>query len=317
MSDINVPPTRMDKKQLYKVLISKGYTKEQLSDENGKLFKRPELLKQLKLCLENEKIISILGNVEEIDDEDDLGVEINMPEKISSQQETVEIETAGDDLPKSPPDPCDPEWTQYVLGQFMDDEVDGQNPRVEGLRRIAGLILGEMIEEGCDLVCSPTSENGFRAAVKAWGIFMNRNTGITKRFEALADAHPENCIEDYATYLVAMADTRAKGRMFRNALCLKRVVSAEEISKTVANSSDVQSGGSIHTSQITMIRMMATRNNFIISDVLDDLGIEYKMDENTGDVNLQSLTYEDALLTAKRMRELKEESTTPKTEKGT
>jgi hypothetical protein len=188
----------------------------------------------------------------------------------------------------------------------MDDEVDGQNPRVEGLRRVAGELIGEVIEEGCDLVAPPCEENRFRACVKAWAVFLTEE-GREKRFEALADAHSDNCFESYATYLVAMADTRAKGRVFRNALMLRRVVAAEEVNKTMATAEDVQQGGSIHTGQLTMIRIMAERNKFSISDILDKLSIAYEVSDKTGDVNLKELSYDDALNVTKTMREMVEQ----------
>lgn len=291
------PPTKMGKPELKAALLALGYTEEQLADEQGKGLKRPELLEKLHAHKQGEEGLEVLANAHE---DDDVGVAVVQDEK-EDREDSEEV------LPEEldTPTPSDPGWTQYVLGKFLDDEVDGKNPRVEGLRRVAGELVGELMEEGCDLISVPTEENRFRACAKAWGVFLTPD-GRTKRFEALADAHSDNCFEDYATYLVAMADTRAKGRMYRNALCLKRVVSAEEVSKTMGSSVDVQKGGAIHTSQISMIRMISDRNDFNIGDVLNDLGIKYELNESTGDVNLQSLTYEDALAAAKSMREMKE-----------
>lgn len=293
------PPTRMGKPELRDELRILGYTDDQLLDGEGKSLKRPELLIKLQAHKKGEDALKVLSK---ISDDDDMGVEVSQDTK----KVDYEIETNSDDLQEiEPPTPNSPEWTQFVLGKFTEDEVDGKNPRVEGLRRVAGELVGELIEEGCDLIAVPTEENRFRACAKAWGVFLTPN-GIQKRFEALADAHSDNCFEDYATYLVAMADTRAKGRMYRNALCLRRVVAAEEVSKTMGAAVDVQKGGAIHTSQITMIRMISDRNDFDISEVLTGLGIQYELNESTGDVNLQSLTYEDALAAAKSMREMKE-----------
>lgn len=302
MKDEQKSPTRMSKKDLINLLLNLGCTEEQLLDEKGKSIQRTELLEKLKEYQRGEQGLTLLTEAEE--DEDDVGVEVGPDTKEDQDQDENQDETC-DVEEVDPPTPNDPEWTQFVLGQFMDDEVDGKNPRVEGLRRVAGLLVGELIEEGCDLVAVPTEDNRFRACVKAWGVFLTAD-GRQKRFEALADAHSENCLEDYATYLVAMADTRAKGRMFRNALHLRKVVAAEEISKTVGAASDIQKGGAIHTSQISMIRLMSDRHKFPIAEVLDDLCIKYEINEQTGDVNLQSLTYEDALSAAKKMREMKE-----------
>lgn len=322
MANETKPPTKMGKQELRAALMASGYTEEQLLDDNGKNLKRLDLLELYQANKQGESGLTALSSVEE--EEDDVGIAVEQITQVD-QETTIKPETKEMDKPlielgssktekipydfnvsDEPPTPSDSGWTQYVLGKFLEDEVDGKNPRVEGLRRVASELVGELIEEGCDLIAAPTEENRFRACVKAWGVFETPE-GRTKRFEALADANSENCFEDYATYLVAMADTRAKGRMYRNALFLRRVVAAEEVSKTVATATDIQKGGAIHTSQISMIRLMSDRHNFSIAEVLDGLCVEYKMNEQTGDVNLQSLTYEDALAAAKRMREMKEE----------
>lgn len=297
MANETKPPTRMGKKELQEALHALGYT--EMLGEEGKQLKRPELLAKLQAHIQGEKGLAILSTVEE---NDDIGVEVELDAKEVTDDFGEPLQVGE----LEPPTPNDPEWTQYVLGKFLEDEVDGKNPRVEGLRRVAGELVGELIEEGCDLIAAPQEENRFRACVKAWCVFLTPE-GRTKRFEALADAHSENCFEDYATYLVAMADTRAKGRVYRNALCLRRVVAAEEVSKTVATAADIQQGGPIHTSQISMIRLISDRHNFKIAEVLDGLAIAYELNEQTGDVNLQSLTYEDALAAASEMRKMKEQ----------
>jgi len=300
-------PTRLSKKDVLAELHAFGYTDDQLVDKDGKKLKRAELVEKLQEHKQGEAANSSLIDVEE--DDDDIGIEI--AQDVKEEAEEAEDDTETDTLREvfeevEPPTQDSPEWTQYVLGKFMTDEMDNKNPRVEGLRRVSQMLIGELLEEGCDLLAVPTEENRFRACAKAWCVFLTP-MGREKRFEALADAHPGNCLEDFATYLVAMAETRAKGRMYRNALCLRRVVAAEEVSKTVAAVAEVQPGGAIHEGQVTLIRMMSDRHNFPIIEVLDSLDIPYKLNEQTGDVNLQSLNYEDALAAAKRMREMKEE----------
>jgi hypothetical protein len=293
-------PAKMGKQELTDKLTELGYTSDKLCDEGGYRLKRPELVEILKAHLEGQEGLVALSKISDTpldDDDDDVGLLIKT---VDVEPDTKEI---GEEI--DPPLPSDPGWTQYVLGKFLPDEVDGPNPRVEGLRRIAGELVGVLVEEGCDLIAPPTEDNRFRACVKAWGVFITPE-GIQKRFEALADAHSENCLEDYATYLVAMADTRAKGRMYRNALGLRRVVAAEEVSRTMASIDDVQPGGKVHASQVTMLRMISDRHNFSIQEVLDTLEIKYKLNEQTGDVNLQSLSYEDALSAATHMREMRE-----------
>ena len=297
----------MKKQELEQELLQLGCDAEDLTDSNGKKLNRLALVEKLNEYRQGEEGLSVLSDVED----GDVGEVVEQDAKESKgeadddfTQETVTTEDDDEDLavPCVPPKPSDPEWTQYVLGKFLPDEVDGKNPRVEGLRRVAGELVGELVEEGCDLVDAPCESNRFRASVKAWGVFLTAD-GRTKTFEALADAHEDNCQEDYATYLVAMADTRAKGRVFRNALGLRRVVAAEEVSKTVALASDVQPGGSIHTGQISLIRLMADRYGFNLVEILDSLCIKHELNESTADVNLKKVTYEEALSIVKFMRQ--------------
>jgi len=309
MSEKVTSPTKMKKKEIEQELLTLGYSEEDLTDSVGKKLKLPALIEKLQDHRQGEEGLSVLS---EVPDEGDVGVAVEHDAKGDedetedcARRETVTIEDEDDDLaiPPVPPKQSDPEWTQFVLGHFLSDEVDGKNPRVEGLRRVAGDLVGELIEEGCDLVAAPCEDNRFRACVKAWGVFL-KSDGTTRTFEALADAHGDNCQEDYATYLVAMADTRAKGRVFRNALGLRRVVAAEEVSKTVALASDVQPGGAIHTGQISLIRMMSDRHAFNLVEIFDDLGVKHELDDNTADVNLKKVMYEDSLAIIKRMREM-------------
>jgi len=293
-------PTRMSKKDLVEALKKAGYNDEQLKDKDtNKPMKRPELLEMFVEHQKGEHGLDVIMD-------SDLGVRVTA----ESDTDIIESPMVADCAPRDNvvkenlvPTKNDPEWTQYVLGLFMDDEVDGKNPRVEGLRRVSEILVGELIEEGCDLISAPTESNRFRACVKAWGVFAPAY-GPNKRFEALADATIDNCFEDYATFLVAMADTRAKGRMFRNALGLRRVVAAEEINKTFAITSEIQPGGNIHVGQITVMRMMAEQHGFSIPAVLDKIGIEYEVNEKTGDANLKTLDYEQATLVVKHMREM-------------
>jgi len=191
-----IPPTRMSKKELQDALLKSGFTEARLRDENGKKLKREALMETYLGTKPPDDTIS----VQQPDD------------KVEGSVSVANVLWSEKDKESLPPGPSDPEWTQYVLGKFLPDEVDGQNPRVEGLRRVSSELVGELVEEGCDLVSAPCEANGYRACVKAWAIFLT-NGGKEKRFEALADAHPDNCIDDYVTYLVAMADTRAKGRV--------------------------------------------------------------------------------------------------------
>jgi len=254
----------MKKKEIIELLISKGRTKEEISKIGVKILRK--MLDEEVIGDNSLKAISTLLIGKDTPSEVDdilLGIEgitvgpsASLIEKPISEKKLRKAakEMVKDPLyeeQKDPPLPSSPEWTQYVLSLFQDDELDGENPRVEGLRRVASQLLLGIQEEGCDLISSPSPDNAFRACAKAWVIF-----GNGQRFEALADAAPENCTSDFTIYPVAMADTRAKGRCYRAALMLKRVIAAEEKCGDIGQSNSQQN---IHTGQLTAIDLLSTR----------------------------------------------------------
>lgn len=201
-----------------------------------------------------------------------------------------------------PPVPSDPGWTQYCMGLFMDDELEGSNPRMEGLRRIAELLIGEVIEERCELISAPTMENGERACAKCTLVF-----GNGRIFESLADASPNNCQKEFAMYPTAMSDTRAKGRAYRAALRLKRVVSAEEVGVNTEEEKDVNRNAAV--GQITAVRMLADRMHISIIKLLEDLEIPCPLKDNAP--NLSAIKYGDMLVVLNRLNDLRQTENIP------
>jgi hypothetical protein len=186
-------------------------------------------------------------------------------------------------------------WTQYVMSLFDDDELEGDSPRLEGLRRVAGLLMGTIREEGCNLITAPNQDNGFRACAKAWLVIFNGNEEL--RFEALADACSENCTGEFVIYPTAIADTRAKARCYRNALRLKRVLAAEEkcgdVSISTTNPENIAVG------QITAIKMLSSRLN------VDPVKLSNELFEGKDFKSLQVLSYNQAQELVKKLNELR------------
>jgi hypothetical protein len=262
-------PSRMSKKELHKTLVDIGYNDDQL-----KKLKRPDMISLLKqnTILEQENIgqqaLDALKTIE-VKENDNLN---NINNNNDDNKDEMTSKDGG--------------WTQYILGMFTEDEMDGKNPRVEGLRRVSEDVIGNIIEEGCDLVSSPNNDNEMRVCVKAWIIF-DLGDGRIKRCEALADAYPGNCSSEFGYYLTAMADTRAKGRCFRNALKLKKVVSAEEIDSFIVRQNKENDGDPIDTTQLTALRMMTKRMKISIPKLLEFMKIKnIKNTEGSLDISL-------------------------------
>lgn len=129
----------------------------------------------------------------------------------------------------------DPEWHNFVMSQFVPEELDPHgNPKIDGLRRVAEGLLGEIVESRP----VQSSSNSDGAAVN-WILIINWacdnpyidiNNGIplpTRTFGSFVDASRENCKPPFDKFLASMACTRAESKTLRKALRL-RCIAAEE-----------------------------------------------------------------------------------------
>jgi hypothetical protein len=128
------------------------------------------------------------------------------------------------------PLPTDPKWTDYVLGQFEDSELENGNPKVDGLRRVAEKLLG-IFSIIPTVIQSPTLESGATVTV-----LLQFTDGRT--VGGSADVSERNTARDYAVHSVATAETRAEGRALRKALRLTKVLAAEELHNADADEPD-------------------------------------------------------------------------------
>lgn len=284
----------MKKDEVIEKLLLKGIKQEELVGLK---------VAQLKTMLNEEDVgedsLILLDQVKE--SEEDIGV-VKTPSKTTEIKLKVSsLDGESNSTPpalSNPPVPSDAGWTQYALSLFQDDEMDGEHPRLEGLRRIAELLLGEVLEEKCELISAPTMENNERACAKCTLIFADG-----KIFEALADACPSNCQKEFAMYPVAMADTRAKGRAYRTALRLKRIVAAEEIGVSTEEEKDINRNAA--TGQLTAIRLLSDRLGVSIKKLLNDLEISCEGKDNIPDIKL--LKYSEALIVLNRLNNIRTE----------
>lgn len=156
-----------------------------------------------------------------IDNDGDLfqNVELNTPSNTDTSVKDVIQEEAA-------VHPTSPEWNDYVLGLFDKSEMYDGRPLCHGLRRVAELLLGEIVSSKPTQVFPPKDENGIGRATVIWEVtFSNGST-----FSDVADCWEGNTDDTFCVFNTATAATRAEGRALRKALRL-RVVAAEEVTK--------------------------------------------------------------------------------------
>lgn len=142
-----------------------------------------------------------------------------------------------------------PEWHDYVMSLFTEDELDNGNPKVNGLRRVAQALLGEIMYSGPINVYAPeTSDSVGRATVVykiefAWSHGVKfadiRYDGFSlpiKTFVEVADVWSGNADRKYAIHTTSLASTRAEARALRKALNIRCVAAEELVSSSISES---------------------------------------------------------------------------------
>jgi len=124
------------------------------------------------------------------------------------------------------PKMTDPEWNDYAMSLFEDNELMDGMPLAAGLRRVAELVLGPIMFSGPVQVFPPSNDNSHGRATVVFKVEFK--SGVC--YSEVADCWEGNTDDAFCAYAVATASTRAEARALRKALRL-RAVAAEEITK--------------------------------------------------------------------------------------
>jgi len=131
------------------------------------------------------------------------------------------------------PDMLSPEWNDYVLQLFTDKELIDGNPLTAGLRRVAEMLIGEIISsKPVDVQRIETGDPIGKTTVTYEVQFLVKSGDreYVKTYADVSDVWAGNTDDLFAVHAPATASTKAEGRALRKALKL-RVVAAEELCK--------------------------------------------------------------------------------------
>jgi hypothetical protein len=194
-------------------------------------------IKELKTLLEahncaipsGAKKSDLVKLVEEMMSEQTLFEEVFEDE--SSLTEVTESELISQDPEDDTPTYGSPEWSDYVMSHFQKNELVEGNPICAGLRRVAELLLGDVIESGPEQVFPATDALGPGRATVLYKVTFNwMNSGELRVWKDVADVWHGNTDDLFCAHPVATAATRAEGRALRKALKV-RCLAAEELAK--------------------------------------------------------------------------------------
>lgn len=130
------------------------------------------------------------------------------------------------------PDPLSPEWHDFVMSKFADNELieinDKKYPNCYGLRRVARLLMGEIIVSRPVEVINVQSPTP-RTVVR-YEVTIETDSGQLVTIGDMAGVSALNTDDLFLGYPDETAATRAEGRCLRKLLMLN-CVAAEELTR--------------------------------------------------------------------------------------
>lgn len=177
----------------------------------------------------------------------------------------------------------DPGWTEYVLSKMTDNEKYNGNPKVAGLRRMVELLLGNISYMNTDIKTdviktvyskqSNTEINETFYNTLAKHTFRVNNGDGYIEYCGSADSSVRNTEANFMRFGTAIAETRAKGRAYINALALQ-CVSSEELNENPADQPSIFVE-KIKDAQISAIDIICKKTNINVMRLFGESIVNY------------------------------------------
>jgi len=187
-------------------------------------------------------------------------------------------------------------WSEWVISQFADDELENGAPTCDGLRRVAENVLGPIEKVEIIKNDTPNVNNRGNATVVV-GVTIGTvhleghpRYGASIYVEDLADANRLNTPEEIFKHPSATAGTRAESRVYRKMLRLRKVLAAEELASNESNIDESWSPSTpITDQQITVIEMLCKRTNMDVLSFINCGDSKYVCVEQTSEQSAQKM----------------------------
>ena len=208
----------------------------------------------------------------------------------------VDADLLSDDSVMVQPSFNSEKWSEWVMSQFADDELENGAPTCDGLRRVAENVLGPIEKVEIIKNDTPNVNNKGNATVVV-GVTISHvlleghpRHGSYIYVEDLADANKLNTPEEIFKHPSATAGTRAESRVYRKMLRLRKVLTAEELASNESTLEEEWSPSTpITEQQITVIEMLCKRTNMNVLEFINCGDSKYVCVEQVSEQSAQKM----------------------------
>lgn len=170
-------------------------------------------------------------------------------------------------------------WHDYVMGHFVENELENGHPTCDGLRRVTEKLIGPIVERKItQLVPLANFSDNSTGAVAVRVIVTPRSFSDFERREiieeSVSDINKANTPDaKYYIHPLAVAETRSEARCLRKVLRLRKIIAAEEVSEVDESKLDelisFQPDDPISEEQINALDIMCSRLDMNVMDYIN------------------------------------------------
>ena len=178
------------------------------------------------------------------------------------------------------------DWHNFVISILDESEMFDGYPKADGLRRISELLLGDILESKPTEIF-PVNGNSLGRATVAYSIKFKWWDNSERTYSDVADVFNDgqygNINDEFISFALATASTRAEGRALRKALKLK-ICTAEEISDKVktankpkqTSNNEIKVDSVISEKQIMFLNKICKQLNVNVLNLINSNGRRYE-----------------------------------------
>lgn len=225
--------------------------------------------------------------------------EINLDKLVPDDEEVFDSKLVEEvEQTETPPDFLSEQWHDYVMRQFMNDELDNGKPIRDGLVRVTEKLIGPIVDRQIVSFIAPHKDNYGTATVHirlhialtneshpAWGIV------DSIREDGIAEVNSRNTPSPFSLHQAASAASKAEAQACRKLLRLRKMIAADEATpEDMAMDADVYVPESpITDEQKTVIDILCKRINISVLDFISVGEIKYMFIEQVPSHKAQSM----------------------------
>jgi len=231
-------------------------------------------------------------------DQNESEIKINLDELVPNEESVFDPKIVAEvEATETPPAFNSEEWHEYVMRQFMENELDNGNPIRDGLVRVAEKLIGPIAKREVLNFQAGNDDGRFHSTVhiRLTLALKNESHPLYGSYpelieDGIAETNHRNSQGPYHLHPSATSASKAEAQALRKALRLRRTIAADEATpEDLIEEETFIPEKNIVPEQITVIDVLCKRLNISVLDFISSGEVKYAHIEQITNTKAQKM----------------------------